>query len=65
MATPTKIRLDVSHQPTFCLPSMNEAAAKKASDLLQENHEKHHIFFNKSGFHVGLLLLQKICISTS
>jgi hypothetical protein len=54
MATPSKIHLDISHQPTFSLPSINEAAAKKASELLQENHEKHHIFFNKAGFHVGL-----------
>ncbi|QDS68659.1 hypothetical protein FKW77_001977 [Venturia effusa] len=30
---------------------MNEAGAQKASELLQENHEKHHVFFNRAGFH--------------
>ncbi|KAK0727325.1 hypothetical protein B0T26DRAFT_747667 [Lasiosphaeria miniovina] len=28
-----------------------EAAAKKASELLQEDMEKHHVFFNNDGFH--------------
>jgi hypothetical protein len=56
MATPSTVHLDVLHHPTFYLPGINEASAKKASELLQENHEKHHIFFNKAGFHVGLLL---------
>jgi hypothetical protein len=54
MATPSKIHLDVSHHPTFFLPSINEAAAKKASELLQDNHDNHHIFFRASGFHVCL-----------
>jgi len=35
------------------MPGMNVAAAKKASELLQENHDNHHIFFNASGFHVS------------
>ncbi|KAI2609276.1 hypothetical protein GGR54DRAFT_618441 [Hypoxylon sp. NC1633] len=29
----------------------NEAAAKKASELLQEDLEKHHVYFNHDGFH--------------
>ncbi|KAK3359739.1 hypothetical protein B0T25DRAFT_564723 [Lasiosphaeria hispida] len=28
-----------------------EAVAKKASELLQEDLEKHHVFFNQDGFH--------------
>lgn len=28
-----------------------DAAAKKASELLQEDLEKHHVFFNQDGFH--------------
>ncbi|KAI1414298.1 hypothetical protein F5Y13DRAFT_188398 [Hypoxylon sp. FL1857] len=29
----------------------NEPAAKKASELLQQDLEKHHVFFNNMGFH--------------
>lgn len=28
-----------------------EEASKKVSELLQEDLEKHHVFFNKDGFH--------------
>jgi hypothetical protein len=52
MATPAKISLSPKHQPAFYASGMNEEGAKKASELLQENHEKYHIFFRESGFHV-------------
>ncbi|KIW01608.1 uncharacterized protein PV09_07080 [Verruconis gallopava] len=52
MATPTTIRLDVRQKPTFYVPGMeDEENAKKASELLQRNHQEHHIFFNREGFH--------------
>jgi hypothetical protein len=35
-----------------------EEMAVKASELLQENHERHHVFFNKSGFHVRFFITQ-------
>lgn len=33
------------------MPNLTEASAQKTTQLLQENHEKHHIFFNTKGFH--------------
>jgi hypothetical protein len=53
MATATKIQLSPSHHPVFYTSGMNEEIAKKASELLQENHEKYHIFFRAAGFHVS------------
>ncbi|EKG18788.1 hypothetical protein MPH_03954 [Macrophomina phaseolina MS6] len=51
MATTTKIHLTTSEKPAFFVAPLREESAKKASELLQENHEKHHIYFNKEGFH--------------
>lgn len=55
MATASKIQLEASQQPIFFVKGIEEDSAITASQLLQENHEKHHIFFNKSGFHVSPL----------
>ncbi|KAF2106589.1 hypothetical protein BDV96DRAFT_507582 [Lophiotrema nucula] len=51
MATASKVHLSPSQQPVFYLPGISSETADKASELLNENHEKHHIFFNQSGFH--------------
>jgi hypothetical protein len=51
MATPSKIKLSTSHHPEFQVSSLSEQSAQKASEVLQENHDAHHIFFNRSGFH--------------
>jgi len=51
MATSSTVKLSTTQEPAFYLPNRTQDAADKASDLLQENHEKHHIFFNKDGFH--------------
>ncbi|CZR56682.1 related to HypA-like protein [Phialocephala subalpina] len=51
MATPTKIHLTPETVGVLNLKSQNSDTAAKASELLQENHEKHHIFFNQEGFH--------------
>lgn len=53
MATPSKIQLDVMQKPAFAIPRLSEESARKASELLQKNHEEHHIFFNNEGFHVS------------
>jgi hypothetical protein len=52
--TPSKVHLSVpaAQQPVFYVKGISHEAAQKASELLQANHESHHIFFNKSGFHV-------------
>ncbi|KAF2436806.1 hypothetical protein EJ08DRAFT_644413 [Tothia fuscella] len=51
MATPSNIHLNPSHKSSFQLPSLSQESAKTASQLLQQNHDNHHIFFNSSGFH--------------
>jgi UDP-N-acetyl-D-mannosaminuronic acid transferase (WecB/TagA/CpsF family) len=55
MATASQIHLEASQKPAFYVEGLTEESARKASELLQENHDKHHIFFNQSGFHVSLL----------
>jgi UDP-N-acetyl-D-mannosaminuronic acid transferase (WecB/TagA/CpsF family) len=52
MATPNKIQLDIKHRPAFALAGLTEENARKASEMMQKNHDEHHIFFNKDGFHV-------------
>jgi hypothetical protein len=52
-ATASKVHLDTQHRPVFAVPNLSEQSASKTSELLQENHDKHHIFFNREGFHVG------------
>jgi hypothetical protein len=53
-ATASTVHLSVpaAQQPVFYVKGISHEAAQKASELLQANHESHHIFFNKSGFHV-------------
>lgn len=47
----SQIKLSLDNPGVFHLPSVNGEAAAKASEVLQENHDSHHIFFNQSGFH--------------
>lgn len=51
MATSSKVKLDPSHHPAFYLPTMSQEGADKASEILQENHEKFHCFYSNQGFH--------------
>ncbi|KAF2177950.1 hypothetical protein K469DRAFT_732126 [Zopfia rhizophila CBS 207.26] len=51
MATSSKVHLSPSQQPVFYVPGIGSETADMTSELLQENHEKHHIFFNYAGFH--------------
>ncbi|KAF3045941.1 hypothetical protein E8E12_008299 [Didymella heteroderae] len=51
MASGSRVHLDASQQPQYFVKGLKAESAKKTTDLLQVNHEKHHIFFNKSGFH--------------
>lgn len=52
MATSSKVKLSTSEHPAFYLPNMNQEGADMTSELLTENHNIHHIFFNQEGFHV-------------
>lgn len=51
MATASKVQLSLGEWPEFYINDIKQESAIKASNLLQENHENHHIFFNQSGFH--------------
>ncbi|KAI9788664.1 MAG: hypothetical protein M1833_002900 [Piccolia ochrophora] len=51
MATASRVLVSPEHQGIFHRPGVTEQAAAKASELLQENHENHHIFFNADGYH--------------
>lgn len=51
MATALRVNLSLNDCGVFHTSSVNKDAAATASDALQENHEKHHIFYNRSGFH--------------
>ncbi|KAL5383714.1 hypothetical protein DPSP01_005818 [Paraphaeosphaeria sporulosa] len=51
MATASTVKLDAGVQPEFFVKGITDESARITSDLLQENHDKHHIFFNRGGFH--------------
>ncbi|KAI9758427.1 MAG: hypothetical protein M4579_003056 [Chaenotheca gracillima] len=51
MATSFKVQLSRENVGVFHTSRISDEALVKASELLQENHEKHHIFFNADGFH--------------
>ncbi|KAK5681615.1 hypothetical protein LTS10_006148 [Elasticomyces elasticus] len=51
MATASNILLRASQEPEYYRHGIEQAATDKASALLQKNHDQHHIFFNRDGFH--------------
>lgn len=51
MATANTVQLQLGQWPEYYRPGISNESTKKVSDLLQENHEKYHIFFNNEGFH--------------
>ncbi|KAF1991240.1 hypothetical protein K402DRAFT_389419 [Aulographum hederae CBS 113979] len=51
MATASIVKLSTAQEPQFFLKGRTQEATDRTSQLLQENHYKHHIFFNRSGFH--------------
>jgi hypothetical protein len=58
MATGSRVHLEASQKPQFYVKGITAESAERTSQLLQVNHEKHHIFFNQSGFHVSCVLAQ-------
>lgn len=60
MATGSKVHLEATLQPQFYVKGLTAESANKTSELLQVNHEKHHIFFNQSGFHVRLIYFSEV-----
>lgn len=51
MATASHIELDPGTAGVYHVPGITTASSKIGSQLLQENHDKFHIYFNTSGFH--------------
>ena len=51
MATANHVQLAVDEEPVYYRSELTQDLAKKASDLLQTNHDRYHIFFNNDGFH--------------
>lgn len=51
MATSSIVQLKVGEWPVYHREGMASESSKKASELLQANHENNHIFFNERGFH--------------
>ncbi|KAF3009563.1 hypothetical protein E8E13_005702 [Curvularia kusanoi] len=51
MASGSRVHLEATQEPQYYTKNLTVESAKTTSELLQVNHEKHHIFFNKSGFH--------------
>ena len=51
MATASHVELTPSTAGVFHVPDIKSESAKVASELLEENHKKHHIYFNNDGFH--------------
>lgn len=51
MATASSVQLTRDEWPEYYRSGIDQESSRLASKLLQENHERHHIFFNKDGFH--------------
>lgn len=51
MATASQIHLTPDAAGVYHVPSIQPASYKAGSQLLQENHDRFHIFFNLEGFH--------------
>jgi sulfur relay (sulfurtransferase) complex TusBCD TusD component (DsrE family) len=51
MATATNIHLSPATDSGIYSSNVREDAARTASEVLQEDMEKHHVFFNEEGFH--------------
>ncbi|KAK3699520.1 hypothetical protein LTR37_016389 [Vermiconidia calcicola] len=53
MATASKVQLstDVGDWPEYYRSGISQDQVNRTSELLQENHDNHHIFFNTGGLH--------------
>lgn len=51
MATATEIHLNPSSDAGVFSANVTEDGARAASEVLQEDMENHHVFFNDNGFH--------------
>ncbi|KAK4615670.1 Baeyer-Villiger oxidase ptaJ [Fulvia fulva] len=51
MASASTVQLQLDQHPVYYRNGISNESTKKVSELMQENHEKFHIFFNNDGFH--------------
>ena len=51
MATASHIELTPATTGSYHVPDIKSQSCKIASDLLDKNHEKNHMYFNDDGFH--------------
>ncbi|KAJ9602241.1 hypothetical protein H2200_013361 [Cladophialophora chaetospira] len=51
MATASHIELDPAAAGVYHVPDISAQSGKIGSQLLQENHDRFHMYFNPSGFH--------------
>ncbi|KAI9709842.1 MAG: hypothetical protein M1828_002359 [Chrysothrix sp. TS-e1954] len=51
MATATQIALDLVDAGEYSVPYLSQSSAQAASEILNENHEKHDIIFTDFGLH--------------
>ncbi|KAH6668434.1 hypothetical protein B0J14DRAFT_164803 [Halenospora varia] len=51
MASSSIIALSPAHAGVFHAEGITQESTKKATEFLQKNHERYHIFFNSLGFH--------------
>lgn len=51
MATAAQIHLSTTNAGVYHVPNIKKSSAERASQVLQENHDKNHIHFNSDGFH--------------
>ncbi|EXJ91997.1 hypothetical protein A1O3_00547 [Capronia epimyces CBS 606.96] len=51
MATAAHVELSPATPGVYHVPDLTAESSKIGSQLLQENHDKYHMYFNRSGFH--------------
>ncbi|KAM6529735.1 hypothetical protein FALCPG4_007863 [Fusarium falciforme] len=51
MASATTVEITQDNVGVFHVPHVPDETIKTANELLQANHEQHHVFFNDRGFH--------------
>lgn len=51
MATASHVELSLAAAGVYHVPDLTTESAKIGSQLLQQNHDKNHMFFNDDGFH--------------
>lgn len=68
MVTASRILLTPSTECEFAVSKLTQKSAERATNVLQENHEKHDIIFNNFGLHsesLDYILVVHLCFLPS